>query len=163
MRLQAEKFRLQRLQNLHQSTRLRVAAEEEHSKKHLDEVHVLMYADEKGFNWTGLEPELALALARAARDTITAEQEVAKLRIKECEDRLETLKNAADDVPARVQDANEQVATLIGRFNREAIRVDLRPQCFKPSFHVPYDPQFHSPSNAELFSLSDNSVSEGDQ
>jgi hypothetical protein len=151
------------MQNLHQSTRRRAAAEEEHSQAQRDEANILMFAAEKGFHWTSLEPQLALALARAARDTIFAEQEAAKLRIKECEDRLETLKDAADHVIVRVQDASKQVGILLNSFDQEAIRVDMVPRRFVPSFHVPDDPQPRSPSDAEFFSVSDNSVSEGDQ
>ena len=165
MRLAADEFRARKMKNLHQSTRLRAAAEEEHSQKQREEANVLMYAVEKGFHWTSLEPQLALGLARAARDTIMAEQDAAKLRIKECEDLLETLKDSADDILARVQDANLQVGALLTTFDREAIRVDFLPQCFEPSFHVP-DDQHHprSPSDVEFFSGSDSkSVSELDQ
>jgi len=152
------------MQNLHQSTRRRAAADEEHSQKQRDEVHILMFAAEKGFNWTSLEPQLALALAHAVRDTLMAEEKAAKLRIKECKDRLETLKDAADHVQVRAQDAGEQVATLVECFDREGIHVDLRPQRFEPSFYVPDDPQPLSSSDVEFSSGSDcRSVSEVDQ
>lgn len=78
MRFAAEEFRARRMQNLHQSTRRRAAAEEKQAQKQRDEANVLMFATENGFRWTSLEPRLALALARAARDTIMAEEEVAK-------------------------------------------------------------------------------------
>ena len=149
------------MQNLHQTTRRRAAAEEKQAQKQREEANVLMFATENGFRWTSLEPRLALALARAARDTIMAEEEVAKLRIKECEDRLETLKDAADHVHARAADANMQVGVLLNSFDRQGI-FDRRCQRFELSFYVPDDPQPSSPSDAEFLSGSDKSVSDSE-
>lgn len=80
-------------------------------KKQQQELQTLLYAEEQGSGSNSLDPQVALALARATRDVLTAEEEAAKLRILECEQLLETLKDAADDAHARVEDANYQNRT----------------------------------------------------
>lgn len=63
---------------------------------------VLMLAAQNGFNWTALEPQLAVALAHAAHNTLIAEEESTKLWIHKCENLLSTLRDEMDDVHARV-------------------------------------------------------------
>lgn len=86
-----------------------------------------MLASQKGLNWTALELQLALALARAAHDTLMAEEETAKLRVQECENLLATLKDTLDNARARVEDAHQQIASIISFFDQEGIQIDLRP------------------------------------
>ena len=92
-----------------------------------------MLAVEKGFNWTALEPQLALALARATRDTLMAEEKAAKLRVHECENLLETLKDSVDDAQVRLEDANHQVGTIISFLDEYGVDVNFRPLQFEPS------------------------------
>lgn len=129
----AEEFRIKRLQELHVIIRRRVASEEEHLKKQHQELQTLLYAEEQGSGCNTLDPQVALALARATRDALTAEEEAAKLRIMECEQLLETLKDAAEDAHARVEDANWQIGQILSIFDRHKMRVDLRRQNFEPS------------------------------
>lgn len=162
MHLAAEEFRVRRLRNLHRSSRSRAIAEEEQCQKQQQELHILMFAAEKGLNWMSLDPQLALALARAARDTLLAEEETAKLRINECENLLATLKDAADDARARFEDASHQIGTILTVFDRECIQVDLRNQHFEPSvFHIS-DDQPQLPASSDVESLNSNCESASD-
>lgn len=158
LRLVAEEFRIKRLQELHLIIRRRVSSEEEHLKKQRQELSTLLYAEEQGLG-SGchtLEPQVALALARATRDALAAEEEAAKLRIEECEQHLETLKDAAEDAHARVEDANYQVGQVLSFFDHQEMRVDLRKQSFEPSPHHSSDsdwsiflPTLPSPAKSE--------------
>lgn len=133
LRLVAEEFRIKRLRELHVIIRKRVSSEEEHLKKQHQELQTLLYAEEQGSGCNTLDPQVALALARATRDALTAEEEAAKLRILECEQLLETLKDAAEDAHARVDDANNQIGQILSIFDRQKLQVDLRRQNFEPS------------------------------
>lgn len=129
----AEEFRIKRLQELHHIIRRRVSSEEEHLKKQQQELQTLLYAEEQGTGCNALDPQVALALARATRDALAAEEEAAKLRILECEQLLETLKDAAEDAHARVEDANCQIGQILSIFDHQEMHVDLRKQNFEPS------------------------------
>ena len=131
----AEEFRIKRLQELHVTIRRRVRSEEEHLKKQQQELQTLLYAEEQGSGCNALDPPVALGLARATRDALIAEEDAAKLRILECEQLLETLKDAADDAHARVEDANCQIGQILSIFDQQEIQVDLRKQNFEPSPH----------------------------
>lgn len=133
LRLAAEEFRIKRRQELQQIIRRRVSSEEEHLKKQQQELQTLLFAEEQGSGCNALHPQVALALARATRDALTAEEEAAKLRVLECEQLLETLKDAAEDAHARVEDANFQIGQILSIFDRQGIQVDLRKKIFEPS------------------------------
>lgn len=130
MRLAAEEFRTQRLRMLHQTSRSRAAAEEDHCRKQEKELQVLVLAAQKGLNWSSLEPQLALALARTARDTLMAEEKTAKLRVEECKSLLATLQDSMDDAQARAQDAHHQIASIMTLFDQQGIHIDYRPLHF---------------------------------
>lgn len=154
MHLAGEEFRLQRLHTLHGSSHSRAVAEEDQCREQGKEIKILTLASQKGQNWTGLDPRLALALARAARDTLMAEEETAKLKVIECENLLSTLKDALDDARSRVEDAHQQVASVISFFDQQGIRIDLRPLCFKAfqDHHLSTDEDLISnQSDEELF------------
>ncbi|KAF8811863.1 hypothetical protein BYT27DRAFT_7208111 [Phlegmacium glaucopus] len=119
MRLAAEEFCTQRLRMLHQTSRSRAAAEENQCREQEKELQVLVLAAQKGLNWTSLEPQLALALARAARDTLMAEEKTAKLRVEECKGLLATLQDSMDDAHARAEDAHHQIASIMTLFDQE--------------------------------------------
>lgn len=84
MHLAGEEFRLQRLHAFHGSSHSRAISEEDQCREQAKELKILMLASQKGLNWTALDPQLALALARAVRNTLMAEEETAKLKIVEC-------------------------------------------------------------------------------
>lgn len=90
-----------------------------------------MLASENGSSWSCLEPQLALTLARAARDTLMAEEKTARLRIRECEDMLATLKDSLDDAQARVTDSHQQIASILTFIDQQGIRINLRPLNFE--------------------------------
>ena len=131
----AEEFRIKRLQELRTIIQRQASSEEEHLKKQHQELQTLLYAEEQGSGCEALDPQVALALARATRDTLMAEEEAGKLRILECEHLLETLKYAADDAHAHVEDANYQIGQILSIFDHQEIHVDICKQQFKPSPH----------------------------
>jgi hypothetical protein len=157
MHLAAEEFKLQRLNAFHGSSRSRVVAEVNQCREQAKELKILMLASQKGLNWAALDPQLALALARAARDTLMAEEETAKLKILECKNLLATLKDTLDDARARVEDANQQISSIITFFDQQGIQINLRPLHFEPL-------QDHSlqdhPLSSDSDSISDHSQSE---
>lgn len=112
-------------------------------------------AAQKGLEWTALEPQLALALARAVRDTLMAEEATAKLRVHKCENHLATLKDSADEAHARVQDAHHQIASILSFFDSQGIQINFRPIPFDP--HKPQE-QPHSPSDIESISDSQSEL-----
>ena len=136
MHLAAEEIRIQRLRKFHQSSRSRAAAEEDQCHEQAKELNILMFASQKGFSWSALEPQLALALARAARDTLMAEEETAKLRVSECENLLATLKDTLDDAHARVADAHQQIASIMTFIDQQGIHINLRPLYFDSLQHT---------------------------
>jgi hypothetical protein len=77
-----------------------------------------MLASLKGINWTELDPQLCLALARAAHNTFMAEEETEELKITKCEN---LLKNTLDDARARVKDAHKKIASVLLFFNQQQI------------------------------------------
>ena len=131
MHLAGEEFWLQRLHTFHASSHPRAIAEEDQCQEQAKELKILMLASQKGLNWGALDPQLALALARATRDTLMAEEETAKLKIVECENLLATLKDTLDDACARVEDAHQQIASIISFFDQQGIQINLHPLHFK--------------------------------
>lgn len=154
MHLAGEEFRLQRLQAFQGSSHSRAIAEEDQYREQAKELKILMLASQKGLNWTALDPQLALALARAARDTLMAEEETAKLKIVECENHLATLKDTLDDASARVEDAHQQIASIISFFDQRAIQINLRPLHFESL-------QEH-PLSSDMDTISDHSQSDNE-
>ncbi|KJA27802.1 hypothetical protein HYPSUDRAFT_197960 [Hypholoma sublateritium FD-334 SS-4] len=124
MHLSAAGFRAQRLGALDASTRRRAAEQE---------LCVLMCVAEQGLAWTALDAQLALALARAARDTLHAEEDAARKRVTECERLLATLADASDDARACAQEADEQVNALLAYFGRAGLQVDLSARNYEPA------------------------------
>jgi hypothetical protein len=84
-----------------------------------------MRVEDNGLSCSDLDPQDALLLARAARDVVSAEYRTAKLRIKECELLLETLKDAAKQAHATWRDANDQIGTILDVFRLQGVCVDL--------------------------------------
>lgn len=118
-----------------------------------------MLASQKGLDWTALDPQLALALARAVCDTLMAEEETAKLHVRECENLLATLKDTMDDACARVKDIHQQVASITLFFDQAGLHISLCPLSFNiPHFlfsdidfnHSDHDPSDHESADGDL-------------
>ena len=153
MHLAGEEFRLQRLHTYHRSSRSRAIAEEDQCREQAKELKILTLASQKGLNWTALDPQLALALARAARDTLMAEEETAKLKVVECENLLATLKDTLDYAHAQVEDAHQQIASVISFFDQRGVQINLRPLHFD---------SLQDPLSSDMDSISDHSQSDSD-
>ena len=156
MHLAGEEFRLQRLHTFYASSHSRAIAEEDQCQEQAKELKILMLASQKGLNWGALDPQLALALAQATRDTLMAEEETAKLKIVECENLLATLKDTLDDARARVEDAHQQIASIISFFDQQGIQINLHPLHFKALQDYPLSSDMdliseHSQSDYESF------------
>jgi hypothetical protein len=150
MHLAGDEFRLQRLHTFHGSSHSRAVAEKDQCREQAKELKILMLASQKGLNWTALDPQLALALARAVRDTLMAEEETAKLKIVECENLLATLKDTLDDARARVEDAHQQIASIVSFFDQQGIQINLRPLHFESLQDHPLSPDMDSFSDHSL-------------
>ncbi|KAF8957388.1 hypothetical protein BDZ97DRAFT_1924641 [Flammula alnicola] len=93
-RLAAEEYKAKRLISLARARRLRVAAEERHGLSELQEFRVLINAAKEGAEFTSLDPQTAIDLARAARDTLAAEEKLEQLKVAECEEQLAILRDS---------------------------------------------------------------------
>lgn len=96
-------------------------------------MNILLVAAERGFDWSALDAPLALALARATRNTLQAEEQALKHRILECEGILAALKDSHDNACARVDDANHQVGSIMSIFDREGLSIDVRLESIVPT------------------------------
>lgn len=83
-----------------------------------------MRAAEMGADFTSLDPQSAINLARAAQETLVAEECVAVTWANECEAFLYFLRNSIDEARGHVEDANYQIGAMMNIFNTCGIRVD---------------------------------------
>jgi hypothetical protein len=90
---------------------------------------------EKGFDSINgaLDLEIALALARAARDTFKAEEAVMLDHINECKLHLEVLEDTAENACARTKDANYQLGEIFSIVTRHGISINHSTQKFRTS------------------------------
>lgn len=88
------------------------------------EYTILDFATLKGQHWSAIEPQFALTLARATRNTLVAEEEVVKLRVAECHHQLETLQDELDEIQARLKEARLQVGGVMEFLEEENIHID---------------------------------------
>jgi len=124
MRFTAENLRLGRLRKLNRSTRRRASAQEIHSKKQNDEIQLLEDIAERSKEPEGINQQYALALARAAHDTLMAEEKLAKSRVTECLRLLDTLHDAVDAIHFQVKEANFQLGSVLNIVDRLGISID---------------------------------------
>ena len=122
MHLMADQYKTRRQRVLSKNTRLRAEAEISHQSKYQYELNVLLYAAERGLEWTGLDAQLALALAKAVRDTLIAEEEVMDRRIDECRSLLSTVEDSKDDAKGRVFEASYQVESVLNYLKRMGLQ-----------------------------------------
>ena len=94
-----------------------------------------------------LEPHLALTLARATREVLIAEEDLANSRLEECLRLLDTLHDAVDDARACAQEANAQIGTVLNIVDQDDAPVDLSnaANCYKPTLLI----RSQSPSFSE--------------
>lgn len=143
-RLVSQECQIRRRCKLKQLSRRHHAAEETEEEKEHAEVTLLIQVANTGLTNAILDPQNALLLARAARDVVLAEYQTAYIHIKECELRLETLRDAAEQACATWYDANDQVRTVLSLCDREGIPIDLDPPCDPPLSDLDPMPLFPS-------------------
>ena len=148
MRLFKEDRRIKGSLHLNCASRKRAAAEEVLVIKELAETEVLMFATEKDDNIDSFDPETALAMARATRDVLAAEEEVASLRVEECRLMLETLQDAVYFAHTRLEDAESQIGHLLSTFQQENLSVDLQIRKLRPSYSYYPDPELSNDVDA---------------
>ena len=151
MHLAGEEFWLQRLHTFHASSHPRAIAEEDQCQEQAKELKILMLASQKGLNWGALDSQLALALAWATCDMLMAEEETVKLKIVECKNLLATLKDTLDDACAWVEDAHQQIASIL---DQQGIQINLCPLHFKALQDYPL--------SSVMDSISEHSQSDSD-
>ena len=119
----AEQYRANQHAMIAKAKRLKLAAEEKVAAQELYETTMLLEAVKHGDDFTSLDPKTAINVARAARDTLMAEEHLAISRVQECEAVLTGLHDAVEEVHARVKDANLQVGRLLSIINSQGIHV----------------------------------------
>lgn len=119
----AEQYRVNQRTVIARAKRLKLAAEEKAAAQELLETSMLLEAAQRGDDFTSLDPEMAIGVARAARDTLLAEEHLAVSRVQECEATLTALRDAVDEVRAQVEDANLQVGRLLNIMNDNGIHI----------------------------------------
>lgn len=164
LRLVAEQYRANQRTTLARAKRIKLAAEEKAAAQELFETTMLLEAAQRGDDFTSLDPNTAINVARAARDTLIAEEHLAISRVQECEVVLTSLRDAVDEVHARVEDANLQVGKLLNIMNAQGIHIAASMKiCMPPSSETTpltiFDTLF--PSRACSTSLSSYSESSG--
>lgn len=97
----------------------------------------MLHVEGAGSDCTGaLDPDIALALARATRDTFEAEKAAVDSQITEYDLRLRVLRDSAEFANARLEDADLQVGRVLSIITRLGLapgqRIDLQKITFKP-------------------------------
>jgi len=173
LRLVAEQYRANQRATIAKAKRLKSAAEEKVAAQELYETSMLLEAVQRGDDFTSLDPQTAINIARAARDTLIAEEHLAVSRVQECEAILTGLRDAVEEVHARVEDANLQVGRLLNIMNSQGIHITTSMKiCVPPSsendpltiFNTPFQSSPNSTSLSSYYSGSesmDNSAIDG--
>ena len=167
MRLVAEQYRVNQRTTIIKAKQLKLAAEERAAAQELLETKMLLEAAQRGDDFTSLDPEMAINVARAARNTLLAEEHLALSRVEECEAILTSLRDAVDEVRTRVEDANLQVGRLLNIMNNEGIHIPTSLNvCMPPPLGTRpiFDTQSPSSpcSGSSYYSESGGSVDDGE-
>jgi hypothetical protein len=96
------------------------------------ESRLLLKIGEEGRKLSTLDPQIALTLARLARETLASEYELALAKFSACQQELITLQDAVDEALVYLADADEQVAQIFNILNRGRINV--------PGYPIPIPP-----------------------
>lgn len=167
----AEQYRANQRKTIAKAKRLKLAAEENVAAQELFETTMLLEAAQRGDDFTSLDPKTAIHVARAARDTLIAEEHLALSRVQECEAVLTSLRDAVDEVRARVEDANLQVRKLLNIMNDQGIHVAASMKiCMPPPsettsltiFDTPFPSRARSTSPSYSSGSMDSSGEEGE-
>lgn len=116
-------------------------AEECKHAKELEEINLLYAASKGGTDYRLFEPQMAMKLARAARDTLLAEETYAKTRLEECEALMDAFRDDVEEVHSRVFDANMQLGYILNALNKWGINLTTptKPLRSPPTYPVPLD------------------------
>ena len=143
---------------------VKLAAEEKAAAQELLETKMLLEAAQRGDDFTSLDPETAISVARAAHNTLLAEEHLAVSKVQECEVILTSLRDAVDEVRAQVEDTNLQVGRLLNIMNNQGIHIPTSVNiCMPPPLGTRpiFDAQFPSSpcgSTSSYYSESGSSV-----
>lgn len=123
--------------SLARARRLRGAAAESKAKKELQELRLLRGIAENGLEFSGLDAQSAADLAKACHEALAAAQRLAVARVKEAEERLSVLKEAAELAKARMEEAEAQVGDVLVQLDHDKFNVapppDLIPEYTEPT------------------------------
>jgi hypothetical protein len=119
--------------------------QEIHSKKQNDEIQLLGDIAERSKEPAGINQQYALALARAAHDTLIAKEKLAKSCVTECLRLLDTLHDAVDATHFQVKEVNSQLGSVLNIVDQLGISIDP-----SESTHL-ISPQLPSPSSSSEF------------
>lgn len=125
LRLVADEYRKWRHIQVINARRLRVENERRHAAWQFHESSIVLDAARKGSYYISLEPQTAIDVARAAREILLSEEHLLLAVIREREEELIDLRDALEEVHARVGDADRQVGVLSSVFERLGIPIEL--------------------------------------
>ena len=156
MRLAAEQYRLNCLRKIYQANRHRAAAEEHHADKQDCEMKILEFVNEQSM---AMDSQLALGLARAARDTLSAENRLIQARIAECQQSLEFLNSMAEESCSYLNEANGQITSILHMFQLQGLSFKVSESCLEHIFSI-NKPSPSSPISTDEFPSSPISACE---
>jgi len=137
MRIAAEQYHISRLRDVFRANRRRAAAEEQRALKQDHELKILDFVEKQS---SPLDPQVALALARAARDTLYAEGDLIRSRKEECRLTLEILDCRAEGLESHLSDANDQIAVILDMFQRKGLPFEVPTALLERIFSNPSPP-----------------------
>ncbi|KAF9477724.1 hypothetical protein BDN70DRAFT_880824 [Pholiota conissans] len=121
LRISAERYRAEMRIAMAKETRKSLEAEEQGAQNSIVESNLILRIVDG--STSSLDPSTALRLARAVRDTLVSEENVAKLKLEEAQLLLQNLHDAVEEAHARVNEANDQVGALLHYFDSNGIRI----------------------------------------
>ncbi|KAF8074944.1 hypothetical protein FPV67DRAFT_1665706 [Lyophyllum atratum] len=130
-RLAASQYKASRLKGLKEATQRKLSAQQAMADTCLHENDVLMRVVDAGRGGFGIID--AIALAQAARDSLVAEAHTAVTKVKECELKLEVLRDSVEEAQARVEEANQQLGMLMEVIDSAGIHIPAAYRQSSPS------------------------------
>ncbi len=134
MRIAAEQYHISRLRDVFRANRRRAAAEEQRAVKQDCEMKILDFVEKQS---SPLDPQVALALARAARDTLYAESDLIRSRKEECRLMLDILDCRTEELDSHLGDANDQIAVILDTFQRRGLPFEVSSTLLERIFSTP--------------------------
>lgn len=160
-RLASEDLKLKRKRVICRIRRQRAVAERKWRKIKREEISLMMHASEGGSAFSELETEVALKLARTARDCFKAEASVAQLKVQEFQAKLKMLQDSVDEILAFVDDAERQLHNMLKSVSERRLPVNFD-KLRAPTREISQPKGFCFDSDLDLLSAKDSVSMKGE-